>query len=331
MFYDDDADLHKLDGKTVAIIGYGSQGHAHALNLKDSGVNVVVGLRGSSPSVAKAESHGLRVLEPADAASEGDLVMMLTPDELHAKVWEDGVRDGIAPGNMLLFGHGFSIHYETVVAPPDVDVALVAPKGPGHLVRRQYLEGSGVPCLVAVNQDASGDALGLALAYSKGIGGTRGGVIETSFKDETETDLFGEQAVLCGGVTELVRAGYETLTDAGYDPRLAYFECLHELKLIVDLMYEKGIAGMRYSISNTAEYGDLTRGKRVISEETRQAMKQILGEIQSGDFAREWIAENNAGQENFQRMRKEQAGHQVETVGKELRSQMDWIDTSFHE
>ncbi len=331
MFYDDDADLHKLDGKTVAIIGYGSQGHAHALNLKDSGVSVVVGLRASSPSVAKAESHGLRVLEPADAASEGDLVMMLTPDELHAKVWEGGVRDGIAPGNMVLFGHGFSIHYETVVPPPDVDVALVAPKGPGHLVRRQYLEGSGVPCLVAVNQDASGDALGLALAYAKGIGGTRGGVIETSFKDETETDLFGEQAVLCGGVTELVRAGYETLTDAGYDPRLAYFECLHELKLIVDLMYEKGIAGMRYSISNTAEYGDLTRGKRVISEETRQAMKQILGEIQSGDFAREWIAENNAGQENFQRMRKEQAGHQVETVGKELRSQMDWIDTSFHE
>ena len=282
MFYDDDADLHKLDGKTVAIIGYGSQGHAHALNLKDSGVNVVVGLRASSPSVAKAEGHGLRVLDPADAASEGDLVMMLTPDELHANVWEGGVKDGIAPGNMLLFGHGFSIHYETVVPPPDVDVALVAPKGPGHLVRRQYLEGSGVPCLVAVNQDASGDALGNALAYAKGIGGTRGGVIETTFKDETETDLFGEQAVLCGGVSELVRAGYETLTEAGYDPQLAYFECLHELKLIVDLMYEKGIAGMRYSISNTAEYGDMTRGKRVISEQTRQAMKDILGEIQSG-------------------------------------------------
>jgi ketol-acid reductoisomerase len=331
MFYDDDADLHKLDGKTVAIIGYGSQGHAHALNLKDSGVNVVVGLRASSPSVAKAEGHGLRVLDPADAASEGDLVMMLTPDELHANVWEGGVKDGIAPGNMLLFGHGFSIHYETVVPPPDVDVALVAPKGPGHLVRRQYLEGSGVPCLVAVNQDASGDALGKALAYAKGIGGTRGGVIETTFKDETETDLFGEQAVLCGGVSELVQAGYETLTEAGYDPQLAYFECLHELKLIVDLMYEKGIAGMRYSISNTAEYGDMTRGKRVISEQTRQAMKDILGEIQSGTFAREWIAENNAGQENFKRMREEQAGKQIETVGKQLRSQMDWIDTSFHE
>jgi ketol-acid reductoisomerase len=331
MFYDDDADLHKLDGKTVAIIGYGSQGHAHALNLKDSGVSVIVGLRSSSASVAKAEDHGLRVLEPADAASEGDLVMMLTPDELHAKIWEDGVKDGIAPGNTLLFGHGFSVHYEQIVPPPDVDVALVAPKGPGHLVRRQYLEGSGVPCLVAIQQNASGDALGMGLAYAKGIGGTRGGVIETTFKDETETDLFGEQAVLCGGVSELVQAGYETLTEAGYDPQLAYFECLHELKLIVDLMYEKGIAGMRYSISNTAEYGDLTRGKRVISEETRKAMKAILGEIQSGDFAREWIAENRAGQENFKRMRAEQAAKQIEVVGKELRSQMDWIDTSFHE
>ncbi len=331
MFYDDDADLHKLDGKTVAIIGYGSQGHAHALNLKDSGVAVVVGLRGSSDSVAKAREHGLRVVEPADAASEGDIVMMLVPDELHAQVWESGVSDGIASGNMVLFGHGFSIHYGTVTPPPDVDVALVAPKGPGHLVRRQFLEGSGVPGLVAIQQDASGDALGLALAYAKGIGCTRGGVIETTFKDETETDLFGEQAVLCGGVTELVRAGYETLVDAGYDPRLAYFECLHELKLIVDLIYEKGIAGMRYSISNTAEYGDLTRGKRVIGPESRAAMKELLGEIQSGEFAREWIAENRAGQENFKRMRDEQAGHQVEVIGKELRSQMDWIDTSFHE
>jgi ketol-acid reductoisomerase len=331
MFYDDDADLHKLDGKTVAIIGYGSQGHAHALNLKDSGVEVVVGLRGSSASVVKAREHGLQVLEPADAASKGDLVMMLVPDELHRQVWESGVSDGIAAGNMVLFGHGFSIHYGEVVPPPDVDVALVAPKGPGHLVRRQFLEGSGVPGLVAVHQDASGDALGLALAYAKGIGCTRGGVIETTFKDETETDLFGEQAVLCGGVTELVRAGYETLTDAGYDPRLAYFEVLHELKLIVDLMYEKGIAGMRYSISNTAEYGDMTRGKRVIGEESRRAMRELLSEIQSGDFAREWIAENRAGQENFKRMREEQSKHQVEVVGKELRAQMDWIDTEFHE
>jgi ketol-acid reductoisomerase len=331
MFYDDDADLTLLDGKTVAIIGYGSQGHAHALNLKDSGVAVVVGLRPDSASVAKARQHGLRVADPADAASEGDIVMILTPDELHAKVWESGVRDGIASGNMVMFGHGFSIHYGTVTPPVDVDVTLVAPKGPGHLVRRQYTEGSGVPCLVAVHRDATGNALALALAYAKGIGGTRGGVIETTFREETETDLFGEQAVLCGGVTELVRAGYETLVEAGYDPRLAYFECMHELKLIVDLMYEKGISGMRYSISNTAEYGDLTRGKRVIGPESRAAMKQLLADIQSGAFAREWIAENNAGQESFKRMREEQAGHQVEVVGKELRAQMDWIDTSFHE
>jgi ketol-acid reductoisomerase len=331
MFYDKDADLSLLDGKTVAIIGYGSQGHAHSLNLKDSGVSVVVGLRPDSPSVAKAREHELRVAEPADAASEGDIVMMLVPDELHRMVWESGVRDGIAAGNLLMFGHGFSIHYGEVIPPPDVDVALVAPKGPGHLVRRQYLEGSGVPGLVAVHQDPSGNALALALAYAKGIGCTRGGVIETTFKDETETDLFGEQAVLCGGVTELVRAGYDTLTQAGYDPRLAYFEVLHELKLIVDLMYEKGIAGMRYSISNTAEYGDMTRGSRIIGTETREAMKKILAEIQSGDFAREWIAENRAGQENFKRMREEQAGHQVEVVGRELRANMDWIDTEFKE
>ena len=329
MFYDKDADLSLLDGKTVAIIGYGSQGHAHSLNLKDSGVSVVVGLRPESSSVAKAREHGLRVAEPADAASEGDIVMMLVPDELHRSVWESGVKDGIAAGNLLLFGHGFSIHYGEVVPPPDVDVALVAPKGPGHLVRRQYLEGSGVPGLVAVNQDATGNAFNLALAYAKGIGCTRGGVIDTTFKDETETDLFGEQAVLCGGVTELVRAGYETLTEAGYDPRLAYFEVLHELKLIVDLMYEKGLAGMRYSISNTAEYGDYTRGKRVITDDTRERMRAILREIQSGDFAREWIAENRAGQENFKRLRGEQSGTEIERVGEELRSHMDWIKPSF--
>jgi ketol-acid reductoisomerase len=331
MFYDDDADLHKLDGKTVAIIGYGSQGHAHALNLKDSGVDVVVGLRPQSASVAKAEANGLRVTDPGSASAEGDIVALLAPDELHAQIWEAGVGDGLDAGNMLLFGHGFSIHYGTILPPGDVDVALVAPKGPGHLVRRQFVEGSGVPGLVAVQQDATGDALRVALAYAKGIGCTRAGVIETSFREETETDLFGEQAVLCGGVTELVRAGYDTLTEAGYDPRLAYFEVLHELKLIVDLMYEKGIAGMRYSISNTAEYGDLTRGKRIIGQETRNAMKQILAEIQTGDFAREWIAENRAGQENFKRMREEQLGHQVEVVGKELRAQMPWIDTEFHE
>jgi ketol-acid reductoisomerase len=329
MFYDDDADLTLLDGKTVAIIGFGSQGHAHALNLKDSGVNVVVGLREDSASVQAARDGGLEVLPVADAASRGDVVMMLVPDELHRQVWEQDVRDGIAEGNLLAFGHGFSVHYGEVEPPPGVDVALVAPKGPGHLVRRQYTEGSGVPGLVAVQQDATGNALALALAYGKGIGCTRGGVIETSFKDETETDLFGEQAVLCGGASELVQAGFETLVEAGYDPRMAYFECLHELKLIVDLMYEKGLAGMRYSISNTAEYGDYTRGKRVITDETRAAMKQILAEIQSGDFAREWIAENRAGQENFKRMRAEQAVTQVETTGKELRSMMDWIKTDF--
>jgi ketol-acid reductoisomerase len=331
MYYDDDADLTLLDGKTVAIIGWGSQGHAHSLNLKDSGVNVVVGLREGSASAAKAAEHGLEVLPVADAASRGDLVMMLVPDELHRAVYDGEVRDGIAEGNMLLFGHGFSVHYKEVDPPPGVDVALVAPKGPGHLVRRQYLEGSGVPGLVAVEQDATGNAKALALAYAKGIGCTRGGVIETSFKDETETDLFGEQAVLCGGASELVQAGFETLVEAGYDPKMAYFECLHELKLIVDLMYEKGLAGMRYSISNTAEYGDYTRGKRVITDDTRENMKKILTEIQSGDFAREWIAENRAGQENFKRMRAEQASTAVEATGRELRSMMDWIDTDFRE
>jgi ketol-acid reductoisomerase len=329
MYYDDDADLTLLDGKTVAIIGFGSQGHAHALNLKDSGVNVVVGLREGSDSVQQARDGGLEVLPVAEAASRGDLVQMLVPDELHRQVWEGEVRDGIAPGNLLLFGHGFSVHYGEVDPPAEVDVALVAPKGPGHLVRRQYTEGSGVPGLIAIHQDASGNAKALALAYAKGIGCTRGGVIETTFKDETETDLFGEQAVLCGGASALVQAGFETLVEAGYDPQMAYFECLHELKLIVDLMYEKGLAGMRYSISNTAEYGDYTRGTRVIDDNVRAEMKRILGEIQSGDFAREWIAENRAGQENFLRMREEQASSQVETTGKELRSHMDWIKTDF--
>jgi ketol-acid reductoisomerase len=329
MYYDNDADLDLLKGKTVAILGYGSQGHAHSLNLKDSGVDVVVGLRPDSKSVEQARSNGLEVADVAEAASRGDVVMVLLPDELHGQVYSEHIRDGIAPGKTLLFGHGFSVHYGEVEPPPEVDVALVAPKGPGHLVRRQYLEGSGVPGLVAIHQNASGNALELTLAYAKGIGCTRGGVIETTFKDETETDLFGEQAVLCGGVSELVQAGYETLVDAGYDPKLAYFECLHELKLIVDLMYEKGLSGMRFSVSNTAEYGDYTRGKRIISDATRQAMKDVLGEIQSGAFAREWIAENRAGQENFRRMREEQANHQIEREGKELRSMMDWIETEF--
>ena len=329
MIYDDEADLSLLDGKTVAIIGYGSQGHAHALNLKDSGVDVVVGLREGSSSADRAREQGLEVVPVVEAASRGDVVMMLVPDELHRQVWEQEVRDGVAEGNIVLFGHGFSIHYGEVTPPPGVDAAMVAPKGPGHLVRRQFTEGSGVPGLVAVAQDATGNARALALAYAKGIGCTRGGVIETTFKDETETDLFGEQAVLCGGASELVQAGFETLVDAGYDPEMAYFECLHELKLIADLMYEKGLSGMRYSISNTAEYGDYTRGKRVITDETRANMRKILDEIRSGDFAREWIAENRAGQESFKRMRAEQADKQIEHVGEELRSHMDWIKPSF--
>src|ERR671918_1548685 len=326
IFYDDDADLSLLEGRTIAILGYGSQGHAHALNLKDSGMEVVVGLRADSASRGEAESEGLTVLDVGEAASRGDVVMILLPDERQADVWSAEVADGIAAGNLLLFAHGFTIHFAQIEPPPGVDVGMVAPKGPGHLVRRQFVEGRGVPGLIAVHQDASGSARELVLAYAKGIGCTRAGAIETSFREEAETDLFGEQAVLCGGLTELVRAGYETLVDAGYDSRLAYFECLHELKLIVDLMYEKGISGMRHSISNTAEYGDLTRGKRVIGEPTREAMKQLLADIQSGEFAKEWIAENRAGGENFQRMRDEAEGHQIEQVGGELRGMMPWID-----
>jgi ketol-acid reductoisomerase len=325
IYYEDSADLANLEGKTVAIIGYGSQGHAHALNLRDSGVNVVVGLRSDSASRKEAEAEGLEVLDVADAASRGDIVMILLPDEKQAEVWENEIKDGIAPGNLLLFAHGFTIHFGQIDPPPGVDVGMVAPKGPGHLVRRQFTEGRGVPALIAIHRDETGKSRDLILAYAKGIGGMRVGVIETTFKDETETDLFGEQSVLCGGATELVRAGFETLVEAGYDPRLAYFECLHELKLIVDLMYEKGITGMRDSISNTAEYGDLTRGPRVIGDETRAAMKQILADIQSGEFAKEWIAENRAGQENFQRMRSEQQGHQVEKVGADIRAMFPWL------
>jgi ketol-acid reductoisomerase len=327
--YDDDADPSLLEGKTVAIIGYGSQGHAHALNLRDSGVNVVIGLREDSQSASEARAEGLEVLPVAEAASRGDIVVILVPDELHREVFTGEVVDGLAPGNMLIFGHGFSVLYGEVEPPPEVDVALAAPKSPGHMVRRQYEEGSGVPGLIAVEQDATGNARALALAYARAIGCTRAGVFETTFKDETETDLFGEQAVLCGGASALVQAGFETLVEAGYDPQMAYFECLHELKLIVDLMYEKGLAGMRYSISNTAEYGDYTRGSRVVNEETKAEMKRILDEIQSGEFAREWIAENRAGQENFKRMREQQASSQIETTGRELRSMMPWIETDF--
>jgi ketol-acid reductoisomerase len=325
IYYDDDADLEHLQGKTIAILGYGSQGHAHALSLRDSGCDVVVGLRSGSASRAEAEGEGLTVLDVGEAASRGDVVMILLPDEKQAEVWQAEISDGVAAGDLLMFAHGFSIHFAQIEPPPGVDVGMVAPKSPGHLVRRQFAAGRGVPCLMAVHQDATGSARDLVLAYAKGIGGTRAGVIETTFKDECETDLFGEQAVLCGGTTELVRAGFETLVEAGYDPRLAYFECLHELKLIVDLMYEKGIQGMRDSISNTAEYGDMTRGKRVITEETREAMRKLLADIQSGEFAKEWIAENRASAENFQRMREEAAGEQIEEVGKDLRAMMPWI------
>jgi len=325
VLYDNDADLSLLEGKTVAILGYGSQGHAHALNLKDSGVDVVVGLRPDSSSRAEAEAAGLEVLDVADAASRGDVVMILIPDEKQAEVWGAEIADGIAEGNLLMFAHGFSIRFGQIEPPAGVDVGMVAPKGPGHLVRRQFADGKGVPCLMAVEQDATGNARALVLAYASGIGGGRAGIIETTFSDEAETDLFGEQAVLCGGATELVRAGFETLVEAGYDPRLAYFECLHELKLIVDLMYEQGVQGMRHSISNTAEYGDMTRGSKVVTDETREAMRQILAEIRSGEFAKEWIAENKAGGENFDRMRSEAAGHQIEQVGGDLRSMMPWI------
>jgi ketol-acid reductoisomerase len=329
MIYDADADLGLLDGKTVAIIGYGSQGHAHALNLKESGANVVVGLRPDSQSAAKAAADGLEVLTPLEATRRADMVMILVPDEIMGDVYAADVAPGLEPGNMLLFAHGFAIHFKQITPPEGVDVAMVAPKGPGHLVRRQYTEGKGVPGLMAVEVDATGNADALARAYAKGIGCTRAGVIPTTFRDECESDLFGEQVVLCGGLTELVRAGFDTLTEAGYPPELAYFECLHEVKLIVDLMYEKGIAGMRYSISNTAEYGDLTRGKRIITDDTRAEMRKILSEIQSGEFAEEWIAEYKAGLPNFNATAEAQAKHPIEVTGKKLRGMMDWIDTEF--
>lgn len=329
IFYDSDGDLSVLEGKTVAILGFGSQGHAHALNLKDSGVNVVVGLREGSASREQAAAAGLEVLSVGDAAARGDIVMILLPDEKQAEIYRDEIAPGITEGNLLMFAHGFAIRFDQIKPPAGVDVGMVAPKGPGHMVRRQYEEGSGVPCLMAVEQDASGKAHDLVLAYAIGVGGGRAGIIETTFKDECETDLFGEQSVLCGGLSELVRAGFDTLVDAGYDPRLAYFECLHEVKLIADLMYEKGIQGMRYSISNTAEYGDVTRGKRVIGPESRAAMKEILAEIQSGEFAKEFIGEDQSGNENFDRMRQEGKDHQIEVVGAELRDMMPWIDTEF--
>ena len=323
--YDSDADLSLFEGKTIAILGYGSQGHAHALNLKESGLNVVVGLRPGSSSRDEAEAAGLEVLDVAEAASRGDVVMILLPDEKQAEVWEAEIRDGIAPGNLLMFAHGFSIHFGQIEPPPGVDVGMAAPKGPGHLVRRQYEEGRGVPCLVAVHQDETGSARDLVLAYASGIGGGRAGIIETTFKDECETDLFGEQSVLCGGATELVRAGFETLVEAGYDPRLAYFECLHELKLIVDLIYQGGLDYMRYSISNTAEYGDLTRGPRLVNDQTKAEMKKILGEITSGQFAKEWRAEYEGGMKNFKRLYEADNSHPVEVTGRKLRKMMPWL------
>ncbi|MDQ3241056.1 MAG: ketol-acid reductoisomerase [Actinomycetota bacterium] len=322
MIYDTDADLTLLDGKTVAILGYGSQGHAHALNLKDSGVDVVVGLREGSDSVDKAKENGLAVESVAEAASRGDVVMILLPDEKQAEIWESEIRDGVAPGKLLMFAHGFAIHYDLIDPGPEVDIGLVAPKGPGHLVRRQFVDGTGVPGLAAIHQDATGDARGLVLAYAKGIGCTRAGVIDTSFREETETDLFGEQAVLCGGVTELIRLGFETLVEAGYQPEVAYYECLHELKLIVDLIWEGGLGHMRHSISDTAEFGDLTRGPKVIDDGVRANMRSLLEEIRNGGFAREWIAEMDSGEPELKRLRKEAGETRLEHVGRELRSLM---------
>ncbi len=325
IYHDQDADLTPLKGRKIAVIGYGSQGHAHAQNLRDSGMDVRVGLRADSASRPKAEQAGLRVVDAATAAREADIVMMLVPDEQGGEIYEGEIAPGLKPGKSLAFGHGFNIHYKKIVPPAGVNVFMVAPKGPGHLVRSEYQKGRGVPCLLAVAQDPSGDTKQIGLAYAKAIGGTRAGVLETSFKEETETDLFGEQSVLCGGLTELIRAGYETLVEAGYSPEMAYFECLHEVKLIVDLIYEGGIANMRYSISNTAEYGDMTRGRRVIGEETRKAMKAILADIQSGKFADEWITEYRCGLPHFRELRKEAAKHPVEEVGAKLRGLMPWL------
>ncbi len=325
IYYDKDADLGALKDKTVAVIGFGSQGHAHANNLRDSGIKVVVGLLKSGGSWKKAEAAGHTVMEPAAAAKAADVVMMLVPDELGAEIYERDIAPGMADGKFLAFAHGFNIHFKGIVPPPGVNVFMVAPKGPGHLVRSEFENGRGVPCLLAIHQDPSGTTRQVGLAYAKAIGGTRAAVLETSFKEETETDLFGEQSVLCGGMTELIRAGYETLVEAGYSPEMAYFECLHEVKLIVDLIYEGGIANMRYSISNTAEYGDMTRGKRIIGPEARTAMKAILQEIQSGKFAEEWMTEHRVGSPHFRELRKEAEHHPIEAVGAKLRGMMPWL------
>ncbi|MDB9456300.1 ketol-acid reductoisomerase [Dolichospermum circinale] len=325
MYYDEDANLDLLAGKTVAIIGYGSQGHAHALNLKDSGVNVIVGLYPGSKSTAKAEAAGLTVKNVADAAKAADFIMILLPDEVQKTIYKTEIEPNLEAGNVLAFAHGFNIHFAQVIPPADVDVVMVAPKGPGHLVRRTYEQGQGVPALFAVYQDATGKARDRAMAYARGIGGTRAGILETTFREETETDLFGEQAVLCGGLSALIKAGFETLVEAGYQPELAYFECLHEVKLIVDLVVEGGLATMRDSISNTAEYGDYTRGPRVVTSQTKAEMKKILSEIQSGQFAREFVLENQAGKPGFTAMRRQEAEHPIEEVGKDLRAMFSWL------
>jgi ketol-acid reductoisomerase len=325
IYYDRDADLAPLKGKTVAVIGYGSQGHAHANNLRDSGVNVIIGLRNGGTSWPKAAAAGFTVMEPGAAAKAADVVMMLVPDELGAELYQNEIAAGMTDGKYLAFAHGFNIHFKGIVPAPGLNVFMVAPKGPGHLVRSEFQNGRGVPCLLAIHQDPSGNTRDIGLAYAKAIGGTRAAVLETTFKEETETDLFGEQSVLCGGLTELIRAGYETLVEAGYSPEMAYFECLHEVKLIVDLIYEGGIANMRYSISNTAEYGDMTRGKRIIGPEARKAMKEILGEIQSGKFAQEWMTEYRVGMPHFRELRKEAEHHPVEEVGGKLRGMMPWL------
>ena len=325
VYYDSDANVGALRERRVAVIGYGSQGFAQSNNLKDSGIDVTVGLKADSPSRAKAEAAGLKVLPVAQAAAEADIVMMLVPDEQAADVYAREVAESMTPGKYLSFSHGFSIHYGFIKPPEDVNVFMVAPKGPGHLVRSEYVRGAGVPCLLAVNQDPSGDTRDLGLAYASAVGGGRAGIIETSFREETETDLFGEQAVLCGGLTALIKAGFETLTEAGYAPEMAYFECLHEMKLIVDLLYEGGISEMRYSISNTAQYGDMTRGPVVVNDETKRRMRALLAEIQSGAFAREWMRENRNGKERFRSLERQTADHPIEQVGRNLREMMPWL------
>jgi ketol-acid reductoisomerase len=326
VFYDDDADLSIIQGRKVAVIGYGSQGHAHSLSLRDSGVEVVVGLQEGSKSRVKAEEQGLEVKTPAEASAWADVIMVLAPDTAQRKIYAESIAPNLTAGKALFFGHGLNIRFDLIQPPADVTVAMVAPKGPGHLVRRQYVDGKGVPCLVAVEQDPTGEGLKLALSYAKGIGGTRAGVIKTTFTEETETDLFGEQAVLCGGTAALVQTGFEVLTEAGYAPEIAYFECLHELKLIVDLMYEGGISRMRYSVSDTAEFGDYTRGPRIIDARAKQEMKKILSEIQSGEFTRELIEDDDAGRPALLKYRKEGAEHPIEVTGKKLRDMMSWVD-----